>query len=257
MEPEAYRIGWQPFLGLEIWLDSRPLIPRVETEWWAEQLLTKLTKPEPEGGKTGVRLGLAARSVPVFSSPGEGHLRFLDLCAGSGAIGCAALKYLPAAEVWFAELDPAHEATIKKNIEVNGLDASRPRPSGERGSPEASTPRWHVCIGDLFDALPAGRTFDVIAANPPYIPEGRALPREVADFEPALALRSGPDGLDLIHRIARELPARLNPGGLAWIECDSPSAEAARALFATEGLAATILNDQYERPRIVVARATV
>ena len=41
-EPVAYVIGWQPFLGLKIYLDSRPLIPRTETEWWAEQLISAL-----------------------------------------------------------------------------------------------------------------------------------------------------------------------------------------------------------------------
>ncbi|MBU6321747.1 MAG: peptide chain release factor N(5)-glutamine methyltransferase [Patescibacteria group bacterium] len=236
MEPEAYRIGWQPFLGLEIWLDSRPLIPRVETEWWAEQLLAHYAKPEPVGAISGVRLGLAARSAPGIAPVGGGPMRFLDLCAGSGAIGCAALKYLPEAEVWFAELDLAHEATIRKNIEANGLDTSRA----------------HVAIGDLFGALPPILTFDIIAANPPYVPAGRKLPREVVDWEPALALRAGPDGLGLIRRIAAALPERLaKPGGVAWVECDAKHAEEARAAFGGAGFRAELMHDQYGRPRVV------
>ena len=41
-EPLAYVIGYQPFLGLKIYLDSHPLIPRAETEWWVEQMLANL-----------------------------------------------------------------------------------------------------------------------------------------------------------------------------------------------------------------------
>src|SRR3989344_8022112 len=126
-EPEAYKLGWVPFLGLKIWLDSRPLIPRPETEWWTEKLLQNVRHR-------------------------KSYIRFLDLCAGSGAIGCAALKYLPDAEVWFEEVDPAHESTIMKNVAENGLDA----------------PRAHICIGDLFTHFPTDLSFDVIAANPPY-----------------------------------------------------------------------------------------
>jgi release factor glutamine methyltransferase len=210
--PEAYRLGWVPFLGAEIGLASRPLIPRVETEWWAEQLIARLK----------------ARS---------GGLRILDLCAGSGAIGCALLKHLPGARVAFGELEPAHEATIRENLRRNGLDG----PPG----------RTAIRIGDLFAPF-AGERFDVVAANPPYIPAGRALPSSVADYEPARALYAGADGLALIRRIARALPAHLAPGGEAWVECDSAHAEAARACFAAAGLRARVLPDQYGRPRVIV-----
>ena len=37
-EPLAYVIGWIPFLDLRIYLDSHPLVPRPETEWWTENL---------------------------------------------------------------------------------------------------------------------------------------------------------------------------------------------------------------------------
>lgn len=217
-EPEAYGIGWQPFLGLKIYLDSKPLIPRPETEWWTEQLLK-------------------VRTSDV--------LTFLDLCAGSGAIGCAALKFLPNAQVYFGEIDPKHEATILKNIRENNLDVSPAFAEASAGK------RAHVGIGDLFE--PFGDTkFDVIAVNPPYIPAGRELPSSVADYEPAIALRSGVDGLDLIRRIARELPSRLHKDGVAWIECDSAHASTACGLFVAQGFSAEIRNDQYDRPRIIV-----
>ena len=68
--------------------------------------------------------------------------------------------------------------TILKNIRENNLDESRS----------------FVRIGDLFKPFGDMR-FDFIAANPPYIPAGRALPASVVDYEPAQALYAGADAL--------------------------------------------------------------
>ncbi|MDO8741970.1 MAG: peptide chain release factor N(5)-glutamine methyltransferase [bacterium] len=206
-EPLGYVIGWQPFLGLKIFLDSHPLIPRPETEWWVEQLL---------------------QNSPATST-------VLDLCAGSGAIGCAALEKLPSAPVYFGEIDPTHETTIQKNIQANNLDATRAE----------------VRIGDLFTPF-GDMKFDIIAANPPYIPSGRTLEPSVTDYEPALALFSGDDGLDLMRRIAVELPKHLTKSGRAWVECDRAHAPAARELFVAQDLSAEIRTDQYSVPRVIV-----
>lgn len=208
-EPLGYIIGHQPFLGLKIYLDSKPLIPRPETEWWTEKMLAHV-------GRT------------------TSHSKFLDLCAGSGAIGCAALARLQNTEVYFGEVDPAHEATILKNIRENNLDESRS----------------HISIGDLFEPF-EDMQFDVIAANPPYVPVDRTLPASVADYEPSLALLAGIDGFDIIRRIATELPKHLAPGGEAWIECDRGHAEAACALFTDQNLKAEIRTDQYGKPRVI------
>ena len=243
-EPVAYIIGYQPFLGLKIYLDSCPLIPRPETEWWVSEMLTS-TKPEPTERKTGIRLGLAARSVPVLGSGGEGVAkprRCLDLCAGSGAIGCAMLAYLPESGVYFGEVDPAHRATIHKNIRETGMIY------------HTSLTRASVSIGDLFAPFPNER-FDLIACNPPYIPEGRVLPISVTDYEPALALRSGADGLNLMRRLASEIPEHLAEGGQAWLECDSAHAQEAQTLFESAGLAAQIRTDQYGKPRVLVVHS--
>lgn len=207
-EPLAYVIGWQPFLGLRIHLDSKPLIPRPETEWWTEELVRYI---------------------------GDRPLRVLDLCAGSGAVGCAVLKHAPNVPVTFAELMPEHEQTIRKNIRENGLDESRAQ----------------VHTGDLFTPL-AGERFDIIAANPPYIPDERALDASVTDFEPREALRAGADGLELIRRIAAEAPTHLTVGGELWLECDSEHASLAEALIAAHALRTELRTDPYGRPRLVV-----
>ncbi len=233
-EPLGYVIGWQPFLGLKMYLDSRPLIPRPETEWWTEEMLHTLERHEPEGHSAVVRLDRAARSATAGGLAGEGRLNFLDLCAGSGAIGCATLARLPNTQVYFGEIDGVHESTILKNICENGLDESRAV----------------IRIGDLFEPFGDMR-FDLIAANPPYIPTDRVLPASVAEHEPSLALFAGKDGLDIIRRIATELPQRLADGGTAWIECDSAHASDACALFTAQGFSTKIRTDQYDKPRVI------
>ncbi|HBR85826.1 MAG TPA: peptide chain release factor N(5)-glutamine methyltransferase, partial [Firmicutes bacterium] len=68
---------------------------------------------------------------------------------------------------------------------------------------------------DLFANIP-GR-FDLIISNPPYIPSSA---RVEADFEPALALFSGTDGMDAMRGIAADLFAWLNPEGRAFFEIE-------------------------------------
>ena len=260
-EPVGYVIGWQPFLGLKIFLDSKPLIPRPETEWWTEQMLeespcaTSKWSGLPGEAGTGnprtfarsterllAKVGNALQKV-LGSPRGLGqtilhdipHVRFLDLCAGSGAIGCVILARIPSAQVYFGEIDPAHAPTILKNIRENQLAESRA----------------DIRIGDLFAPF-QNMTFDVIAINPPYIPNERVLDDSVSKFEPHQALFSGTNGLDLISRIARELSAHLVPGGTAWIECDISNIASAETLFATQGFTTKIRTDQYGAPRILI-----
>ena len=100
-EPLAYIIGWTPFLDTKIYLDSYPLIPRPETEYWT---------------------ALAIAEIKKHSNP-----LILDLCAGSGAIGVAVLEAVPMAQVDFCEIDLRLHATIVKNICDNGIDYARTR----------------------------------------------------------------------------------------------------------------------------------
>lgn len=207
-EPLAYVIGWVPFLGVRVYLDSLPLIPRPETEWWTELLVRRI---------------------------GDAQVTFLDLCAGSGAVGLAVLKHCPNAIVAFGELSKEHCALIEKNIEANGLDASRAA----------------VRQGDLFQPFP-GIRFSIVAANPPYIPSSRMLEESVSKYEPADALFSGQEGLDIILRIAKNASHHIS--GELWLEADVSNVAAARALLTEHGATrADIRTDLYGRERLVLA----
>ena len=75
--------------------------------------------------------------------------------------------------------------------------------------------------GDLLRGLDSvERPFDAILANPPYVVDRArpALQPEVRDFEPAVALFGGSDGLELITRLVAEAPRKLRPGGYLVFE---------------------------------------
>lgn len=99
-EPLAYLIGSVPFLESTIYLDSRPLIPRPETEYWVEAAIHEIAKH-------------------------KGRPTVLDLCAGSGCIGVAVLKALPKVYVDFEEINTLHHKTIRKNIIENSIELDR------------------------------------------------------------------------------------------------------------------------------------
>lgn len=101
-EPLGYVLGHIPFLNTTIYLDSHPLIPRPETEYWVKEALTELTDIDEK-------------------------ISVLDLCAGSGCIGLAARKALPLATVDFAERETKHHTTIRKNLKANGINEDQAR----------------------------------------------------------------------------------------------------------------------------------
>jgi release factor glutamine methyltransferase len=91
-------------------------------------------------------------------------------------------------------------------------------------------------VSDGFAAV-AGRRFELVAANPPYLSPAdlEAAPPELR-FEPRDALVAGPTGLEAIEAIAARAPAHLEPGGLLLVEVGEGQAEAAAAAFRGAGL---------------------
>ncbi len=210
-EPLAYVIGHIPFLDCQIYLDSRPLIPRPETEYWTQRVR------ETWSDQTQRR-----------------SLQILDLCAGSGCIGIALAKSWPNATVTFAELDPAHLPTIKKNVAAN----------------LAYKQSTAVIQSDLFAAI-TGR-FDLIVANPPYIdPALDRTDQAVLDHEPTLALYGGEAGFDCLRTILEQAPAYLVPGGQLWLEHEPEQVALVRENAASFATVVTH-NDQYLTPRFSV-----
>ncbi len=220
--PLGFLIGHVPFLGCTIHLDSHPLIPRPETEYWVEQAITSI-------GKTYGNLdsiNLRGRTPKI-----------LDLCAGSGAIGVAIAKAILQASVTFAEIDPSHLPTIKKNMKVN----------------VSADPITEIIQSDLFSAITPLSTFDFIVTNPPYIDAtANTVDANVVENEPHLALFGGKAGMEIIARIIADAPTYLNQGGQLWIEHEPAQVEAILTASAQNGFRVVTHPDQYGIPRFSV-----
>jgi release factor glutamine methyltransferase len=177
----AYILGTREFWGLDFAVTPDVLVPRPDTEILVEAALAALAQLGP--------------------SP-----TLLDLCTGSGAVAIALKHELPSLKVYATDISPKALAIARKNAErlLAGNGADPP------------------CFleGNLFAPVPPIR-FDLIAANPPYVPSADIplLPREVR-LEPPLALDGGEDGLDLIRRIVEDAPAFLRSGGRLIMEAD-------------------------------------
>ena len=168
--------------------------------------------------------------------PPEGEA--LDLCTGSGCVAIALALARPGAHVTASDVSGSALALAAEN--VARLSA-----------------RVELLQGDLFAAVPAGRRFDVVVANPPYVPSGElpGLARELS-HEPALALDGGPDGLAVARRLVAEAPAWLRPGGSLLVEMHERHLEPLPALCRQAGLVEVeARRDLAGLPRFVVARA--
>ena len=113
--------------------------------------------------------------------------------------------------------------------------------------------------GDLFESVAEEfhGTFDLIVANPPYIPsdELRSLPAEVGRFEPALALDGGPDGLEVARRIWRDAPRWLRPGGKIALELHEQRLRVAAAEVVEYYEEVRVVPDLTGKDRVLVASA--
>lgn len=160
----------------------------------------------------------------------------LDLCCGSGALALALASRVAPVRVIATDVDPVAVGAARRNLEpLGGL----------------------VVQGDLYDALPdeLRASVDLIVVIAPYVPtEAIALlPHEARDFEPALALDGGADGLELVRRIIADAPRWLTQGGHLLTEVSEEQAPAVVELIATAGLAGTIITDDELDATVVVA----
>lgn len=146
--------------------------------------------------------------------------RMLDLCTGSGCVAIAFAKERPTWRVTAVDVSPDAAAVARDNVLRAGV-----------------VNNLTVIEGDLFAPLPSDARFELITANPPYIPSGdiAGLDADVRDFEPRLALDGGADGLVITRRLVSQARAFLQPGGLIALEGGFDQAPAVSALLEGAG----------------------
>jgi release factor glutamine methyltransferase len=215
-EPLQYVTGEVAFRHLVVRVRPGVLIPRPETEVLVDEVLREI----------------AGQTEPMVA----------DVCTGSGCVALSIAHEHDTARVWAGDLSPdAVEAALENAARLGLAD------------------RVDVRRGDLFEAFDpvVGGGFDVVVANPPYIPSADlpGLPGEIRDFEPAIALDGGPDGLALYRRILMEAPKWLRPGGLLLIELDERRVRSAAEEAVEWYEQVKVVRDLAGRDRIVSMRS--
>ncbi|MEZ5252273.1 MAG: peptide chain release factor N(5)-glutamine methyltransferase [Microthrixaceae bacterium] len=224
-EPLQYVLGRWGFRRLDLAVDPRVLIPRPETEMLVEAALGHLDR-------------LAAR----IAADGERRdVVVADLGTGSGAIALSVASERTNTTVWACDASPAAVAAARANLAGIGRAAVRVR----------------IVEGEWFDAFSDEQrsSFDLIITNPPYVSIDDELPAEVAEWEPAVALFAGADGLDDLRHIISEAPRWLRPAGVLAVELDPRQVAAVRDLMTGAGFTSTeVHQDLAGRDRIVIGR---
>ena len=165
-----------------------------------------IPRPETEG--------VAGRVIEKLPENGIA----VEIGTGSGAIALAIADERRDARVYATERSPEALVWATGNRDALGLDVE-------------------MFEGDLFEGLPDSlrSQVDVVVSNPPYVPEGFSLPREIRDHEPHIALFAADGGLSIIELLAREALSWLRAGGLIVLEIGEAQRDAVARLLRAEG----------------------
>jgi release factor glutamine methyltransferase len=195
--PLQHLTGRAPFRHLELAVGPGVFVPRPETEQLVEWALGRLS-------------GVAE---PVV----------VDLGSGSGAIALSIAHEHPGARVTAVERDPGAIEWTRYNAAARAAVGDTPVEvlSGDMTDPDL--------LAELDGAV------DLVVSNPPYVPDGATVPREVADHDPPLALWGGPDGLDVVRGLLRTAGRLLRPRGGLGIEHADQQGGALPALVRASG----------------------
>lgn len=233
-----------------------PVIRRRSSEWEAgsaeeedvlalsEDQLQESSVHRDEPGKEGTE-GTSVIDEKDASDTPSSEILVADLCTGSGCIACSIAHEYDQARVVATDIDPTAIELAQENAQLLGL-----------------SDRINIIACDLGEGIPDHEigNFDLIVSNPPYIPTAvlTEIPREVADFEPSLALDGGEDGLDAFRKIATWSFSALKTSGSLVVELHEDCLEKAAQLAREAGFISTrIVDDLAQRPRILIAKKLV
>lgn len=166
-------------------------------------------------------------------------MRALDLCTGSGCVAITLARERPTSLVLATDMSQDALAVARDNALRLGA--------------------YNVAFrhGDLFEAVDPIRRFDLVTANPPYIPPGEvpSLMPDVRDHEPRLALVAEEDGLAILRRIVSRAAGHLAQAGVLALEVGFGLAPAVRDLFEREGFVDVRVRRDHARVERVVTGA--
>lgn len=221
-EPLQYVTGEMPFRHIVLRCEKGVLIPRPETE---------------------VLVDAALEGVDAALGRGEEPVRVLEVGTGTGCIALSIASERPRTQVTATDLSERATALASRNREALGLEEAVDIVECDLASGVAPELMGH---------------FSVLVSNPPYIPTAvlrEEVRAEVADYEPALALDGGADGLDVFRRLLELAPAALAPAGMLAVELFEESLDQAAELVRDQGgwRSVEVRKDLTHRPRVLVA----
>jgi release factor glutamine methyltransferase len=158
-----------------------------------------------------------------------GPVSVIDLGAGSGAMAISIATEAPNTHVIAVEKSSDAIEWLKQNVAF--YDES-----------------IRIVQGDVADVLD-GVKCDVVVANPPYVPDSQPLPKDVATFEPAIALFGGSNGLEIPKRFIAAAARLLKVGGLLAIEHTETQGESIANLLSANFTQISLHLDLTGRPR--------
>ena len=167
----------------------------------------------------------------------DAKLDICDLGTGSGIIAITLKTQRPQCRVTATDVDPACLALASENAGRHQVDIE-------------------FLLSNWYDDLPAGRYFDLIVSNPPYIAAAHPfLAQGDLPAEPALALTPGETGLEALESIIAGAPRWLAPGGWLMVEHGYDQEAPVAALFAAAGFEAIHCETDFnDLPRATLGR---
>lgn len=200
-EPLQHLVGSTAFTHFELLTTPQALIPRPETELLLEHASRWLERQ------------LGGPEEPFRPA-------LLDWGTGSGCLAIGLARQFPPARVTALDVSAEALELARHNAVLNGVAG-----------------QITFLLSESFAAVPAGQRFDLMVANPPYIPteEIAQLEPEVRVHEPRLALDGGADGLYFYRRLAQECIPYLAPRGALWLELGYGQAKEVVRIFAAHG----------------------
>jgi release factor glutamine methyltransferase len=195
-EPLAYILGKWDFYGMELTVNPSVLIPRPDTEI------------------------IAQRAIEIARGSGD-HCRVLDLCCGTGCIGLAVAKHAPNCRVVLSDISEEVLTVARRNVNDNrlGRQITVFRADALQKPPEM-----------IWD-------FNLIVCNPPYVrsDDMALLDPSVRDFEPALALDGGPDGLEYYRKVAANWRSAMRSTCILLFEVGDDQADDVEKILSDNG----------------------
>lgn len=216
-KPIQHLLGYSYFMGEKYLVNENVLIPRDETEILVNTAY-KLLKDKKE------------------------KIDILDIGLGSGCISCAIAKKLKDKDIEILGVDISLEALEVALENINKLDLIR---------------KVIVRKSDLFSKIRDCEKFDLIISNPPYIPIGekKNLQKEVADFEPSLALFAlDNDGVEFYKKIIKEAPKFLKKDGFLAFELGINQSLSVKDMLEKDFSEINIIKDLALIDRVITAK---